>query len=46
MTETFEFEHDDEYPALRERAMSTTVKKQTLVATTYPNHFTEVMIKP
>jgi len=44
MNETFEFEPDDEYPALRERALGTNVNEQTLLATDYLNHFNEVVM--
>lgn len=44
MTEEFDFEHDDAYPALRERAMGTNVNEQTLLATDYLNHFNEVVM--
>ena len=44
MTTAFDFEHDDDYPALRERAMGTNVNEQTLLATDYLNHFNEVVM--
>ena len=44
MSETFDFEYDEEYPALRERAMGTNVNEQTLLATDYLNHFNEVVM--
>lgn len=44
MSAAFDFEHDDQYPALRERAMGTNVNEQTLLATDYLNHFNEVVM--
>ena len=44
MSTEFDFEHDDDYPALRERAMGTNVNEQTLLATDYLNHFNEVVM--
>ncbi|OEJ67607.1 hypothetical protein [Magnetovibrio blakemorei] len=44
MTGEFDFEHDDEYPAYRERCMGTNVNEQTLLATDYLNHFNEVVM--
>lgn len=44
MSGEFEFEHDDEYPALRARAEGTNVNEQTLLATDYLNHFNEVVM--
>ena len=40
----FDFEHDDEYPAYRERCMGTNVNEQTLLATDYLNHFNELVM--
>ena len=40
----FDFEHDDAYPAFRERCMGTNVNEQTLLATDYLNHFNEVVM--
>lgn len=44
MNATFDFEHDEDYPALRERATGTNVNEQTLLATDYLNHFNEVVM--
>lgn len=44
MSEEFDFEHDDAYPALRERAKGTNVNEQTLLATDYLNHFNELVM--
>ena len=44
MSEDFDFEHDDEYPAYRERCMGTNVNEQTLLATDYLNHFNELVM--
>jgi len=44
MSGDFDFEHDDEYPAFRERCMGTNVNEQTLLATDYLNHFNEVVM--
>ncbi|MFC1672611.1 hypothetical protein ACFL12_00515 [Pseudomonadota bacterium] len=44
MSGEFDFEHDDEYPALRTRAEGTNVNEQTLLATDYLNHFNEVVM--
>ena len=44
MSEEFDFDHDDAYPALRERAMGTNVNEQTLLATDYLNHFNELVM--
>lgn len=44
MTAAFDFDHDDDYPALRERAQGTNVNEQTLLATDYLNHFNEVIM--
>lgn len=44
MSGEFDFEHDDEYPAFRERCMGTNVNEQTLLATDYLNHFNEVVM--
>lgn len=44
MSAAFDFEHDDEYPAFRQRAMGTNVNEQTLLATDYLNHFNEVVM--
>lgn len=44
MSAEFDFDHDDEYPALRERAEGTNVNEQTLLATDYLNHFNEVVM--
>ncbi len=44
MTTEFDFEHDDAYPAMRERAVGTNVNEQTLLATDYLNHFNEVVM--
>lgn len=44
MSGDFDFEHDDDYPALRERCMGTNVNEQTLLATDYLNHFNEVVM--
>lgn len=44
MSEDFDFEHDDEYPALRARAEGTNVNEQTLLATDYLNHFNELVM--
>lgn len=44
MSEDFDFDHDDAYPALRVRAEGTNVNEQTLLATDYLNHFNEVVM--
>ena len=44
MSAEFDFDHDDEYPALRARAEGTNVSAQTLLATDYLNHFNEVVM--
>ncbi|MBF0250464.1 MAG: hypothetical protein HQL35_07550 [Alphaproteobacteria bacterium] len=44
MSGEFDFEHDAEYPALRERCMGTNVNEQTLLATDYLNHFNELVM--
>jgi len=44
MSGEFDFEHDDEYPALRERCMGSNVNEQTLLATDYLNHFNELVM--
>ncbi|MCW8916244.1 MAG: hypothetical protein OQK24_10375 [Magnetovibrio sp.] len=44
MSEEFDFEHDDEYPAYRERCMGSNVNEQTLLATDYLNHFNELVM--
>jgi hypothetical protein len=44
MSTTFDFDHDEEYPAFRERATGTNVNEQTLLATDYLNHFNEVVM--
>jgi len=44
MSAKFDFEHDEEYPAWRERATGTNVNEQTLLATDYLNHFNEVVM--
>lgn len=44
MSEEFDFEHDEAYPALRERAKGTNVNEQTLLATDYLNHFNELVM--
>ncbi len=44
MSEEFDFEHDDQYPAYRERCMGTNVNEQTLLATDYLNHFNELVM--
>jgi len=44
MSGEFDFEHDDKYPAFRERCMGTNVNEQTLLATDYLNHFNEVVM--
>lgn len=44
MSGEFDFEHDDDYPALRERCTGTNVNEQTLLATDYLNHFNEVVM--
>lgn len=44
MSETFDFEHDDQYPAFRERCKDTNVNEQTLLATDYLNHFNELVM--
>jgi len=44
MSDTFDFEHDEAYPELRERATGTNVNEQTLLATDYLNHFNEVVM--
>lgn len=44
MSDDFDFEHDDEYPAFRERCMGSNVNEQTLLATDYLNHFNEVVM--
>jgi len=44
MSDTYNFDHDDEYPAFRERCTGTNVNEQTLLATDYLNHFNEVVM--
>jgi len=44
MSDDFDFEHDDEYPAFRERCVGSNVNEQTLLATDYLNHFNEVVM--
>jgi len=44
MSGEFDFEHDDDYPAFRERCTGTNVNEQTLLATDYLNHFNEVVM--
>jgi len=44
MSAEFDFDHDEAYPALRERAVGTNVNEQTLLATDYLNHFNEVVM--
>jgi light-regulated signal transduction histidine kinase (bacteriophytochrome) len=44
MSGEFDFQHDDKYPAFRERCMGTNVNEQTLLATDYLNHFNEVVM--
>ncbi len=44
MTGEFDFDFDEDYLALRERAHNTNVNEQTLLATDYLNHFNEVVM--
>jgi len=44
MSNDFNFDHDDAYPAFRERAVGTNVNEQTLLATDYLNHFNELVM--
>lgn len=44
MSGEFDFDHDEAYSALRQRAHGTNVNEQTLLATDYLNHFNEVVM--
>ncbi len=44
MNGELDFEYDEDYLALRERAQGSNVNEQTLLATDYLNHFNEVVM--